>query len=103
MAILKLYLDKPSTLEDFNDFLKKTANHSLLKDQIDISVSTENVSSDFVGSKYAGVIDGQSTIVNGKNAIVYVWYDNEIGYCAQLLKVIKKMSGIKYKKLPNFL
>jgi glyceraldehyde 3-phosphate dehydrogenase len=103
LAILKLYLDKPSTLEDFNDFLKKTANHSLLKDQIDISVSTENVSSDFVGSKYAGVIDGQSTIVNGKNAIVYVWYDNEIGYCAQLLKVIKKMSGIKYKKLPNFL
>ncbi|MFL2753441.1 MAG: glyceraldehyde-3-phosphate dehydrogenase [Gammaproteobacteria bacterium] len=103
LAILKLYLDKSSTLEDFNDFLKKTANHSLLKDQIDISVSTENVSSDFVGSKYAGVIDGQSTIVNGKNVIVYVWYDNEIGYCAQLLKVIKKMSGIKYKKLPNFL
>ena len=103
LAILKLYLSKSSNLEEFNEFLKKTAFHSLLKDQIDFSISTENVSSDFVGSKYAGVIDGQSTIFNDRNAIVYVWYDNEIGYCAQLLKVIKRMSGIQYRKLPNFL
>ena len=103
LAILKLYLEKSTDLDEFNNFLRKTANHSVLKDQVDLSVSNENVSSDFVGSRYAGVIDGQSTIVNDKNVIVYVWYDNEIGYCAQLLKVIKKMSGIKYKKLPNFL
>ena len=74
-----------------------------LKDQIDFSISTENVSSDFVGNKYAAVIDGQSTIIKDRNAVVYVWYDNEFGYCAQLLKVIKKMSGIQYRKLPNFL
>jgi glyceraldehyde 3-phosphate dehydrogenase len=103
LAILKLYLEKPTDLDEFNNFLRKISNHSVLKDQVDLSVSNENVSSDFVGSRYAGVIDGQSTIVNDKNVIVYVWYDNEIGYCAQLLKVIKKMSGIKYKKLPNFL
>ena len=103
LAILKLYLEKPSKLEEFNEFLKQTAFHSLLKDQIDFSISTENVSSDFVGSKYASVIDGQSTIVNDRNVVVYVWYDNEYGYCAQLLKVIKRMSGIQYRKLPNFL
>ena len=103
LAILKLYLEKPSELEKFNEFLKQTAFHSLLKDQIDFSISTENVSSDFVGSKYAAVIDGQSTIIKDRNAVVYVWYDNEFGYCAQLLKVIKKMSGIQYRKLPNFL
>ena len=49
------------------------------------------------------MIDGQSTIIKDRNAVVYVWYDNEFGYCAQLLKVIKKMSGIQYRKLPNFL
>ena len=103
LAILKLYLEKTSELEKFNEFLKQTAFHSLLKDQIDFSISTENVSSDFVGSKYAAVIDGQSTIIKDRNAVVYVWYDNEFGYCAQLLKVIKKMSGIQYRKLPNFL
>ena len=79
-------LEKPSKLEKFNEFLKQTAFHSLLKDQIDFSISTENVSSDFVGSKYAGVIDGQSTIINGKNAVVYVWYDNEFGYLGSIIK-----------------
>ena len=85
------------------EFLKQTAFHSLLKDQIDFTQSAEVVSSDIVGGRYAGVIDGQATRCNNRNAIIYLWYDNEIGYCAQLIKVVKRMAGIKYKKLPNFL
>ena len=103
MAILSLYLKKPSDQKGFVEFLKQTAFHSLLKDQIDFTQSAEVVSSDIVGGRYAGVIDGQATKCDNRNAIIYLWYDNEIGYCAQLIKVVKRMAGIKYKKLPNFL
>ena len=103
LAILSLYLKNSSDQENFIEFLKQTAFHSLLKDQIDFTQSAEVVSSDIVGGRYAGVIDGQATRCNNRNAIIYLWYDNEIGYCAQLIKVVKRMAGIKYKKLPNFL
>ena len=103
LAILSLFLKKSSDQEKFIEFLRNAAFHSLLKDQIDFTKSAEVVSSDIVGGRYAGVIDGQATRCSNRNAIVYLWYDNEIGYCAQLIKVVKKMAGIKYKKLPNFL
>ena len=103
LAILSLFLKKSSDQENFIEFLRNAAFHSLLKDQIDFTKSAEVVSSDIVGGRYAGVIDGQATRCRNRNAIVYLWYDNEIGYCAQLIKVVKKMAGIKYKKLPNFL
>jgi len=35
------------------------------------------VSSDFVGSRHACIFDSEATIVNGKSAILYCWYDNE--------------------------
>ena len=103
LAILSLFLKKSSDQENFIEFLRNAAFHSLLKDQIDFTKSAEVVSSDIVGGRYAGVIDGQATRCSNRNVIVYLWYDNEIGYCAQLIKVVKKMAGIKYKKLPNFL
>jgi glyceraldehyde 3-phosphate dehydrogenase len=31
------------------------------------------VSSDLVGSRYASVVDGLATVVNGKTVVVYVW------------------------------
>ena len=54
LAILSLYLKKPSDQEKFVEFLKQTAFHSLLKDQIDFTQSAEVVSSDIVGGRYAG-------------------------------------------------
>tara|TARA_Y100000816_G_scaffold54080_1_gene34895 strand:- start:5095 stop:6582 length:1488 start_codon:yes stop_codon:yes gene_type:complete len=103
LAILNLYLSKETTLEDLNEFLRKTAFHSVYKDQIDYTNSPEIVSSDIIGSRFACVVDSQATICNKKNAVIYAWYDNELGYCAQLLRVLKKMAGIKYLRLPNFL
>ena len=41
LAILSLYLKKPSDQESFVEFLKQTAFHSLLKDQIDFTQSAE--------------------------------------------------------------
>ena len=38
------------------------------------------MSSDFVGSRAACVFDAKATIVNGNQAVLYLWYDNEYGY-----------------------
>ena len=70
--------------------------------QVDYIDSTEVVSTDFVGSRAAGVVDGLATIVNGKQAILYVWYDNEFGYSAQVVRVLEHITEsepVKYPKL----
>ena len=68
--------------------------------QIGFRWSTELVSSDLVGSRHAGVIDGAATIVEGRRAVVYVWYDNEFGYAQQVFRVAQSMAGIRLLTLP---
>lgn len=100
MAILNLELDQPTTADDLNTLLRTESLTGELRAQIDYINSPEVVSSDFVGSNRAGVVDGLATIVNnGTHAIVYVWYDNEYGYSCQVVRVIEKMVG---EDLPHF-
>ena len=104
LAILKLSLNKSlSDKEAANEYFRKLAFHSIYKDQIDFTNSSEIVSSDLVGSRYACVIDSEATICDDKQVVIYAWYDNELGYCVQLLRVIKSLAGIKYNRLPYFL
>jgi len=72
MAILNLNLEKPASRDEMNEFLRDMALHSDLQKQIDYVSSPEVVSSDFVGSRHAGVVDGQATIANGHRAVLYV-------------------------------
>ena len=44
MAILNLNLEKATTVEELNEYLRETALHSDLRDQIDYTASTEIVS-----------------------------------------------------------
>ncbi|HBN89964.1 MULTISPECIES: glyceraldehyde-3-phosphate dehydrogenase [Rheinheimera] len=100
MAILSLNLNRETSREEMNDFLQRTSLFSELQDQIDFTASTEIVSSDLVGSRYAGVVDSQATIVDGDRCVLYVWYDNEFGYSTQVIRVMNDMAGIKYPTLP---
>ena len=59
------------------------------------------VSTDFVGSHRAGIVDGLATIADGNNAMLYVWYDNEFGYCCQVVRVIEAMAGTHPIVLPE--
>ncbi|MGB1271798.1 MAG: glyceraldehyde-3-phosphate dehydrogenase, partial [Endozoicomonas sp.] len=77
LAILNLNLSKATTREALNQFLRDASLYSDLHKQIDFVTSVEAVSSDFVGSRRAGVVDGQATIVEGDRCVLYVWYDNE--------------------------
>ncbi|GAA4779138.1 glyceraldehyde-3-phosphate dehydrogenase [Citricoccus nitrophenolicus] len=94
MAILNLALQKETTVVELNTRLRNESLTGELRNQIDYINSPEIVSSDFVGSNRAGIVDGLATIVNGgKNAVLYVWYDNEFGYSCQVVRVIEKMAG----------
>ncbi|WP_374761857.1 glyceraldehyde-3-phosphate dehydrogenase [Nesterenkonia aerolata] len=100
MAILNLELEQETTKEELNRFLRKQALEGELHKQIDYIDSAEVVSTDFVGTRAAGIVDGLATIVNGRQAILYVWYDNEFGYSAQVIRCLEHMTGAAPVKYP---
>jgi len=100
MAILSLNVSREVTIEEVNDFLRHTSLHSEFSKQIDFTNSNEAVSSDFVGNRRAGIVDAQATIVSGSRINLYVWYDNEFGYSAQVIRIANQMSGVEYPTFP---
>lgn len=101
MAILNLTLARATTKQEINEYMRSMALHSPMRKQIDYSNSPEVVSSDFVGSRTACVYDAQATIVNGTQAVVYLWYDNEFGYSCQVHRILEQMAGIQYATFPK--
>ncbi len=102
LAIINLRFESDVSVEELNNFLRQKAFHSELKEQIGFTNSPEVVSTDFVGDRHAGIIDSAATIANGNKCVLYVWYDNEYGYTAQLVGLAKEMVGLTYKRYPNF-
>ena len=100
MAILNLQLGRDTTVEELNEFLRQKALHSDLQQQIGYTISTEAVSTDFVGSRQACVLDAQATIVEGRSCVLYCWYDNEFGYSCQVHRLLEQMAGIDYPVYP---
>lgn len=100
MAVLNLQLERETTSEDINDFLRQVSLTGALRTQIDFVESPEIVSTDFVGSNRAGIVDGLATIVTGDSAVVYVWYDNEYGYSCQVVRIIEQLAGSHPAHLP---
>ena len=100
MAILNLNLKKDTNVEEMNAFLRDVSLYSSLQDQIDYTASTEAVSTDLVGNVHAGVVDSQATIVDGNRLVLYVWYDNEAGYSAQVIRMMQDIAGLKMQTVP---
>lgn len=100
MAILNLQLERPATREEVNEHIRQMSLHSDLRQQIDYIESPEVVSSDFIGSHRAGIVDGLATIATGESVIVYVWYDNEFGYSSQVIRVLETMAGSHPRVVP---
>ena len=100
MAIMNLTLEKRTTRDELNEFLRDIALHSKLQNQISYTESPDAVSSDFVGSREAGIVDSNATIVNDNHVVLYLWYDNEFGYCCQVGRMVYKMAGIIYQQYP---
>ena len=101
MAILNLTLEQETTLEELNDYLRWVSLHSPLQRQLDFIRSPDAVSTDFVGSRHASVVDAEATIVNGRHCVLYVWYDNEFGYSCQVVRLLQQLSGVEYPIYPK--
>ena len=99
LAILKLNLEKATDRDGLNAALKAAAFSGPLVEQIEYSVSPELVSSDIVGDSCCSIFDSEATIVHsdGKNVVLYVWYDNEYGYTRQVMRLAKHMAGVRRK------
>ncbi len=101
MAIANLNLDSDVEAEELNVYLREMALNSPLSGQIDYTQSTEIVSTDIVGSRHAGVVDGAATIAQDKRCVLYIWYDNEFGYSCQVVHCMEQMMGVRYKTYPE--
>lgn len=101
LAVMNLNLDRATSTDGLNAFLRDQALHSSLQDQIGYTSSTELVSTDLVGSHNAGVVDSAATIVDGDRVVLYVWYDNEAGYSSQVIRVMQQVVGLDMPVLPK--
>jgi glyceraldehyde 3-phosphate dehydrogenase len=101
LAILNLELAQTIDVATLNGYLRNISLDSPLQNQIDFTNSPEVVSSDFVGSRHAGVVDSLATIVQGNRCVLYVWYDNEFGYSCQVVRMVQKMAGVELPSVPN--
>ncbi|KDM91501.1 glyceraldehyde-3-phosphate dehydrogenase [Photobacterium galatheae] len=100
MAVANLNLNTDVSAEELNVYLRNVALNSALSGQIDYTQSTEIVSSDIVGSRHAGVVDGAATIAQDKRCVLYIWYDNEFGYSCQVVHCMEQMMGVRYQTFP---
>lgn len=84
---LVVELKKKVTVDEINSAVKEAANETLAYTEEEI------VSSDVIGSLAGSVFDAKSTSVleaDGKQLVkVLCWYDNEMGYTAQLVRLTK--------------
>jgi len=97
LAILNLDLKNKTSLDGVNTILKKYALEGDLVEQIQYSLSKELVSTDIVGTSAPAIYDSKATLVsrNGKNLILYIWYDNEYGYSHQVMRLAKYISKVR--------
>jgi len=102
LAVLSLQLDGAPDRDELNAFLRDVSLVSSLRRQVDYVESPEFASSDVLGSRKAGVVDGLATIADGDgSAVVYVWYDNEHGYSRQVVRVLESMTGVRLPAFPR--
>ena len=84
---LVLELKHNTTKEEINELFKNNQSETIMYTEDPI------VSSDVIGLMYGAVVDGLSTNVldvDGKQLVkIVAWYDNEMGYSAQMVRTAK--------------
>ena len=97
LAILNLELKNKTSIDGINTTLKKYALEGDLVEQIKYELSDELVSTDIVGCSAPAIYDSKATIVrpDGKNVVLYIWYDNEYGYSQQVIRLAKYIAKVR--------
>ena len=97
LAILKLNLIKPTSVEDVNSKIREAALRGDLVNQINYQIDPDLVSTDIIGNNCCSVFDSNATIASngGKDIILYTWYDNEFGYTKQVIRLAKLIAKVR--------
>ncbi|MEY8780008.1 glyceraldehyde-3-phosphate dehydrogenase [Allomuricauda sp. XS_ASV26] len=97
LAILNLEVKNKTSKEGIDTIIKKYALEGDLVEQIKYALSNELVSSDIIGTTAPSIYDSNATIVSadGKNVVLYIWYDNEYGYSHQVIRLAKYIAKVR--------
>lgn len=97
LVVVNIEVERPTNVTEVNEIIKHYALEGELVEQIKYSVNNELVSSDIVGTPAPAIYDSNATIVSpdGKNVILYVWYDNEFGYSQQVIRLAKYVAKVR--------
>ena len=97
LVVLNLEVTKETSVEGINAIMKKYALEGDLVEQIKYSLNNELVSSDIIGTSAPAIYDSNATIVSadGKNIVLYIWYDNEYGYSHQVIRLAKHVAQVR--------
>ena len=97
LVVLNLEVSKETSIAEINAIMKKYALEGELVEQIKYSLNNELVSSDIIGTSAPSIYDSNATIVSadGKNIVLYIWYDNEYGYSHQVIRLTKYIAKVR--------
>jgi glyceraldehyde 3-phosphate dehydrogenase len=97
LVVVNLEVNQTTTIENVNAIIKKSALEGELVEQIKYSLNNELVSTDIVGTSAPSIYDSKATIVSkdGKNIVLYIWYDNEYGYSHQVIRLAKYIAKVR--------
>ena len=97
LAILNLKVGRKTSREEVNEIFRNACLNGDLVEQIRYSIDDEMVSTDVIGMTEPSVFDAPGTIVSedGRNIVLYVWYDNEYGYTRQVMRMAKHIAKVR--------
>jgi glyceraldehyde-3-phosphate dehydrogenase type I len=81
-------LEKPATLDQLKETLKKAAASPEWKGVLGVTEDAV-VSSDFIGDTHSSIVDINASIILNPNFVKLIsWYDNEFGYSCRVVDLI---------------
>ena len=97
LSDISFYARREVSASHINQVLREAAETRL---QGIVEYSEEPiVSSDIVGNPHSAVVDGGLTMVVGRMAKVFAWYDNEWGYSSRMVDMLELVQN-SLKKAP---
>jgi glyceraldehyde 3-phosphate dehydrogenase len=89
VVALTCVVEKATTAQEVNDAFRQAAAKGPLKGILTVS-DEPLVSADYIGSLESSTVDSLSTnVVNGTLVNVTSWYDNEMGYSARCVDLLR--------------
>ena len=85
---LSVNLNKEPEVEEILNLLRKISREDSYHEIVDVSDELL-VSSDFIGNKNNAVVDAISTMKIDNIYKFLIWYDNEMGYAKNIIRLIK--------------